>query len=671
MKIKKITGIIFRTKYFLRQSKNYQNYVEGKNYVDSILSNSFPSLLGKNFINTHIYPSETKKKINMRNKFYLPEGGEKTIIENNSSTNLFQNKDIKLDNLLLPKINKSLSMKKIDGYKDKKVSYSSIFKKTSGIFYRNLRNQKLLNISKSAVDIMNSNRNPEGIIFQQEFFNSTSRFYNLNYEPNKIFNKSQYYEKIIKNHLIKLKERNYNENLTYYLEKELNNNKGNNVILQIYSINIKFENLKDKKEYNTYLPFSLIPIFYCYDIISIEEIKLIYSMIITLNKDFKDLILLDDTLLFKYLSMISIPKNNFIYKHNQFYEKLVFPWYTKNVTYKVTITLPTAYIKVVEKNVTFHKIINYELLFYIFNKNFINWDFYIFNYFFSFKIFRILIGKALSYNYRNNFENINKNLSYNPKTLTYEDLRLNSYFFIGTTDEGLNEIYKLKPGYFTLNVNLIDEFKEEYVQREKIFLNLSQTKILCGSIKKIKNSTDFFRKFFNVSFYNNKEKLFFDFDYEKFNEINIDEFAIKMNENKYYEKDKKDKKEKKEEKVIEKFEINDVFSMDFTIEINQPIIEIYNKKIDGILYQSGQIQLNEEDSYNLFCETSIFDWPKILIENIIPKYKVKSKAHINRLKTGLTHNSVSEIKSLISKENLNKNKKHNVLKKSFTNNSEK
>ena len=203
----------------------------------------------------------------MRNKFYLPEGGEKTIIENNSSTNLFQNKDIKLENLLLPKINKSLSMKKIYGYKDKKESYSSIFKKTSGIFYRNLRNQKLLNVSKSAVDIMNSNRNPEGIIFQQEFFNSTSRFYNLNYEPNKIFNKSQYYEKIIKNNLIKLKERNHNENLTYYLEKELNNNKGNNVILQIYSINIKFENLKDKKEYNTYLPFSLIPIFYSYDII--------------------------------------------------------------------------------------------------------------------------------------------------------------------------------------------------------------------------------------------------------------------------------------------------------------------------------------------------------------------------------------------------------------------
>ena len=42
MKIMKITGIIFRTKYFLRQSNNYQNYVEGKNYVDSILSNSFP-----------------------------------------------------------------------------------------------------------------------------------------------------------------------------------------------------------------------------------------------------------------------------------------------------------------------------------------------------------------------------------------------------------------------------------------------------------------------------------------------------------------------------------------------------------------------------------------------------------------------------------------------------
>ena len=72
-----------------------------------------------------------------------------------------------------------------------------------------------------------------------------------------------------------------------------------------------------------------------------------------------------------------------------------------------------------------------------------------------------------------------------------------------------------------------------------------------------------------------------------------------MNKNKYYEK------ESRNNKNINKIDENDIYSMNFDIEIIQPYVEIFNKTIEGILYESGFITLNEEDSYNLFCLSSL------------------------------------------------------------------
>ncbi len=630
MKNQSITGVIFRTKNFLRESNNYQNYVEGKIIIDSILSNLYPSLIGKGYINTHISPLKRKKIMNNDKKFILPEGGEKSILENNISKNIFQRNDLNINNneLFLPQLKCSNSMKNINEHKEKNVIE---------LFNKKFNLKKKLRTDKSNLKSFRLNRNPEYLLFQQEFFNSTIRFFNLKYEQEVIFNKRQYYDKLIKKHLMKLKQSNNNENLTYYLEKELNDNKGNDIILKLYSLNIKFENIKEKKEYNVYIPFTLLPVFFCYEIITINDIRLIFTMIIKLNQNKSDLLFLDDTLLFKFLNKISIPINNFYFNDYKFYDKIIFPWYTKKVTYKVTITLPTLYFSLVDKNIKFEKIINYELLFYMFNKNFINWDFYVFNYLFSFKKFRNIIGKSLSYFDENPFNDLNLNLDSNLKVLSYENLKSNYYFFIATRDNN-NEMYKIKPGSLILKVKLLDTFKYEYEHIEKIYFNLYQTKILSESIKKINKPKEFLKKFFNVSLYNNRDKLIFNFDFEKFNEININEFAEKMNKNKYYEK------ESRNNKSINKIDENDIYSMNFDIEIIQPYIEIYNKTIEGILYESGFITLNEEDSYNLFCLSSLMEWPKYIIEKVFPKSKIIAQSNLNRLKSEFFH-SFGEIEN--------------------------
>ena len=659
MKNKRVIGVIFRTKNFLRQTNNYKNYVEGKIYVNSILTNSYPSLIGNDFINSHSIKSERNKKIN-KNKFYLPEGGEKIIINNNTSNNILKINNIQ-NEPFLPKIKNSISMKKIYQYNGKKELDLSFFRENSDIFKRNIRNRVLKN-SKSAFDILSSSSNSEGVIFQQEFYNLNSGLFNLIYDEQSIFNRKKYYYSIIKKNILKLKERQNNENLTYYLEKELNDNKGNEIILKLYSMNIKFENLNDNKEYNIYLPFTLLPIFYCYDIISIDDIRLIFSMIIKFNKNLPNLVYLDDDLLFIFLNRIYVRQNHLLIS-SKFYEKIIFLWYLYNTLYKVTITFPVAYITFIKQNIKFQTIVDYELLFYMFNNNFINWDFYIFNYFFSIKDFRLMISKTFSYIEHNNVNNLNINLSLNPKILSFEDLKLYSYCFYVTNEDNFNQMYIIHSSQLIMKIKLLNLYEEEYVKEEKIYFNLFQTKKLSYCIKNIKYPKDFLKKFFNVKIFNNRSNYIFNFEYDKFDDINIKEFAIKMNENKYYD-DKTNELEKNTNPNNE----TDIYSMDFDLNIIYPSISIFNKTKNGILYESEQISLNEIESYNLFYQTSIIDWPKYIIEDIIKKRNIVKIKIKNRMSGSNSFQNLDKLPINFNILNEFKNNSKEMKQKKFLSN---
>ena len=60
--------------------------------------------------------------------------------------------------------------------------------------------------------------------------------------------------------------------------------------------------------------------------------------------------------------------------------------------------MPLIIFEEATKNISIKKYIDYELLFFIDDKQFSAWDFYIINYLFSYKIFRATIDRILSKN---------------------------------------------------------------------------------------------------------------------------------------------------------------------------------------------------------------------------------------------------------------------------------
>jgi hypothetical protein len=214
-----------------------------------------------------------------------------------------------------------------------------------------------------------------------------------------------------------------------------------------------------------------------------------------------------------------------------------------------------------------------------------------------------------------------------------------------------------------MKIKLLNLYEEEYVKEEKVYFNLFQTKKLSYCIKNIKYPKDFLKKFFNVKIFNNRSNYIFNFEYDKFDDINIKEFAIKMNENKYYD-DKTNELEKNTNPNNE----TDIYSMDFDLNIIYPSISIFNKTKNGILYESEQISLNEIESYNLFYQTSIIDWPKYIIEDIIKKRNIVKIKIKNRMSGSNSFQNLDKLPINFNILNEFKNNSKEMKQKKFLSN---
>ena len=87
------------------------------------------------------------------------------------------------------------------------------------------------------------------------------------------------------------------------------------------------------------------------------------------------------------------------------YNIFEFFWLTENHNYKITINTPLIKVIIPKNKIYIKKFIDFELLFYLIENNFLNWDFYIIKYLASFKKFRTLLEKINSIK-----ECFNKNL---------------------------------------------------------------------------------------------------------------------------------------------------------------------------------------------------------------------------------------------------------------------
>ena len=80
------------------------------------------------------------------------------------------------------------------------------------------------------------------------------------------------------------------------------------------------------------------------------------------------------------------------------YNIFEFLWITESKNFKVCINTPLITVNIPSNNIQVRKYIDFELLFYLYEKDFKNWDFYLVKYLSSFKSFRTLLEQINSIN---------------------------------------------------------------------------------------------------------------------------------------------------------------------------------------------------------------------------------------------------------------------------------
>ena len=157
---------------------------------------------------------------------------------------------------------------------------------------------------------------------------------------------------------------------------------------------------------------------------NIFEEKEIKTKIIHSNKKFGKITVVEGAKKDKNEENKMIYSNN--NKNNILYNEYYFIWETSVVTYDIKMEMPKIYFNYQNIN---HNIIAFcekNLFLYLYKHNFINWDFYVLNYLFSFKLFRKIILNFFSLKNSTNFM---KNLvlpNFNKFTTSNINTRYNS-----------------------------------------------------------------------------------------------------------------------------------------------------------------------------------------------------------------------------------------------------
>ena len=351
---------IKQTKKLILDTENYNKYTNYYYQLTRDHTFKLPNV-------TH-YPLEKNKEI-------LPIRNKKFINSMKIVKVLFKNKNI-------------LNKKKIENEKEKeeekKLEKSkSINKIHSSI---NLNENKFLNI----IDLFN---NDNGVIYKY-----------MNYKENYFINKSEaiiekFFENKIESYEINFKSINSIKN-----EFMIKNNIKikiiiNSLTLYFYNNNNKITKIK--------FPFDFLPFYFLISyknfnkfLINILDYKEVTKTFIVNEEKFKN-----------YYKEFAMDKDFELNNKNNYNN--VFNWIINGTKLKLLIELPS--MKIVYKNiffnnkVTFKKNLDYNYIYYFLDKNFLDWDLICMQNFSSFKKFREINNKILSYN----FSNLNNKKIYN------------------------------------------------------------------------------------------------------------------------------------------------------------------------------------------------------------------------------------------------------------------
>ena len=503
-----------------------------------------------------------------------------------------------------------------------------------------------IKIKKKSISLNNSINNSFDE-FQKNFFYDFE-YRNLKYNENEIFKNKERYNKLIYDKVLNLKNEKI-KNKTLIFQKTFYYDKNKKKLeLNLQSLKLKFENisLKEKNNNNKDLeldcPFEFLPLFYYK---GYKTFKKLLSSILKLN-DKEEKISIDDNSIYfclKHMKEFSIVNNNEKKKkeilsinlspiipsinhmksfqtkishfnsHYEEHEKKIyilhpknknkninkynyysFIWTTISKTYKVTITLPLINIFFPDNSVSIKHFIDFELLFYLYEKNFENWDFYITKYLSCFKKIRFLIEKLNSHNcIKNQIFFLRE-----PKTKFYS-FSQETLFNIHTDENNNNEIIKIKSFYIIVTLSDLDLlFEREY----HIYFSFSHL-IKLIQIEKYINKFCFLLKFIDI----NKNEKTISFNYKKLDEFDVNQWIKNIentNEN-YFEK-----KIQSIEKLTKEY---DLLDYKLKIELRKPIINVIKNENNIQSSKNYHITKEIEDELviNINNKESI-NWSKLI-----------------------------------------------------------
>ena len=580
-------------------------------------------------MNIYRHPFSFKKVIKDTDNFHkyynkLISGNRLPILIKSSSRNsIFSSKEETEDNkinknisngIITPKVNfnfntiynKILSDKKIlKPITKRNLIYRQILSKSNScLFFGTEKKIKLIPKLKSfslsptvedsrTINFFNDN--------EKEFFHDID-YSNLNYNEYEIYQDKTVYDNIIKEK-IKYFKVNKNENRIIKLEKNFRYGKNKrNINLIFDSLKITFKDMSLPKDFqdkniNLEFPFALLPIFYYK---GFEGFIKFLSIVIKIENNFEK-IYFDENKISEALNdlkdfqrtkeeddksdsefeLTQIKKEKPIDLKAPILERkkkylkfnyFKFFWASNTRTFIVTITLPCIHLNIKENKICINHFLDYELLFYLYKRNFLNWEYYIIKNLSSYSRFRNIFIQIDSFS-----KIYNKSLFLKePKTRinTFaEDILINIY----TDQFNTNKIMIFKSFYLIatfINLSLMQEKKYH------IYFNFEQY-VKLYEISKYSSKIFFLANFLEI----NNELNTINFNFSAFDAFDIKKWLANIEK---FSGEKIEENNNSDEELSREF---DFFSNKIKIEFKKPkwsIIRIENKKESKRNWQIGE-----------------------------------------------------------------------------------
>ena len=686
--LKSMKDMIVHSNRFSEYSRNYNNYTQTTTFMKPEIS-EYPIIKNTKYIplNKKVFSFSNEKEKKKKTKKIIPKllkGFNDTLNNNHSNINIINKKTIP------PVLSLKYFYKRKKNYSNNKFDDDKLFLLRNNIFY-------------------------------------DESYDNYKYDESEIFHRTVYYNKYIENYIENLKKIK-SENLTSFVKREFykENLKKNTfslceneeIISSILFKSMKIifinKNDKTKKPISFNIPFSYLPIFYFNNMRNVKYILLscfkfsddfekvnfseedLYYLIrnsiqyqyyrkkTTSNLQFEEPIKENENeektfkkLFFDKKVKVKVTDNNvhktnrkinpYISKYDNQYNVYYYIWSTPKYKYEVILKAPKLSININKMYIT--KYVDSELILFLIKRNFLNWDFYIVHYLFSFKSFRWIIQTFLSKNPKNlslesqyneencgfiSFNRIRDNLHIKLSKDKLWKINENShhYMFIYTNEQNMNYLKILHSFSVNISNDLINKKKEFF-----FIFNFFQM-IILNKISKRQKLTDFINKLVYAE--NSNILLHFDF-FENFNKMcyidkdnNLNDIKENINENKNYSEERRKSSVRfslSPESIIKKINLFDEKNK-FKIEVNYPHIETVEYMNDknkdyisdelnciisnDIPYQTKDLDINSIDK---LCKFKMEKWPKLIIEfskndiNILDTYNKKKRKKSSRQTT--------------------------------------